>query len=104
MSSSVPLPRIDSRARVELGAAVPAGVDTVFRLVPVDLIDAAEDQPRQSFNRGALEGLTQSVRDHGILQPLRLRPRGARYQLVAGQRRLMAARRAGLKQVPAVIA
>ncbi|TMC08710.1 MAG: ParB/RepB/Spo0J family partition protein [Chloroflexi bacterium] len=102
--SNVGLSGIELVARLEATTSPPAGVDTLFKLVPVELIDAAADQPRQSFNHAALDELTQSVWDHGILQPLRLRPRGRRYQLVAGQRRLTAATRAGLKVVPAVIA
>ena len=70
-------------------------------LVPVSLIDALPGQPRRHF--AGIDELAQSIRDHGILEPLLLRPVGDRYQIVAGERRLRAARLAGLTEVPAVI-
>lgn len=70
-------------------------------LVAVALIDALPGQPRQHF--AGIDELAQSIRDHGILEPLLLRPVSARYQIVAGERRLRAARAAGLTEVPAVI-
>lgn len=70
-------------------------------LVAVDMIDALPGQPRRSFT--GLEELAQSIRDHGLLEPLVLRPAGRRFQIIAGERRLRAARLAGLTEVPAVI-
>jgi ParB family chromosome partitioning protein len=60
-------------------------------------------QPRQMFAEEALADLTASVREHGILQPLLVRPAGDGYELIAGERRLRAATAAGLDSVPVVV-
>ena len=75
------------------------------RHVPIDRIDPNPDQPRTRFEQGALDELTASVREHGILQPVLLRPieDTNRYQLVAGERRWRAATAAGLATIPALI-
>ncbi|MDR0884449.1 MAG: ParB/RepB/Spo0J family partition protein [Oscillospiraceae bacterium] len=67
-------------------------------------IEPNRGQPRKSFDEGALRELADSIREHGVLQPLLVRPRAeGGYQLVAGERRYRAARLAGLTQVPVVI-
>lgn len=60
-------------------------------------------QPRQYFDDGALRELSESIRNYGILNPLTLRLRGGRYELVAGERRLRAAKLAGLREVPCIL-
>jgi len=75
-----------------------------MRFVPLALIDARLDQPRQSISEAPLEELTESIRRSGVLTPIRVRAvDGGRYQVVAGQRRVIAARRAGLSAIPAVV-
>jgi ParB family chromosome partitioning protein len=71
--------------------------------IDIDLIDPNSAQPRTNFNEERLDELAQSIRSNGIVQPLLVRRRGARYQLVAGERRWRAAQRAGLQRVPAVV-
>jgi len=72
--------------------------------IPVDAIEANPYQPRQDFEETALEELTNSIKVHGIIQPLTLRRlHEGKYQLIAGERRLKAARKAGLSTVPAFI-
>lgn len=69
--------------------------------VPLDAIVPNRRQPRESFEEEALEELAASIREHGILQPLLVRPLGdGRYELIAGERRWRAAQRAGLATVP----
>ena len=68
--------------------------------LPVDAIAPNPDQPRQQFAQPELEELADSIRALGILQPLTVRRRNDRWELVAGERRLRAARLAGLDQVP----
>ena len=70
--------------------------------VDIDLIDPNPFQPRTHFAGLALEELAESIRRTGLLQPIVLRPVGARYQLIAGERRWRAAQRAGLHRIPAV--
>ena len=74
-----------------------------FLEIDIDLIDPSAAQPRTHFDEGRLEELAQSIRSNGIVQPILVRRRGARYQLVAGERRWRAAQRAGLQQIPAVV-
>ena len=72
--------------------------------VPVDAIEANPYQPRTDFDEQALEELAQSIRTHGIIQPLTLRRlHEGKYQLIAGERRWRAAQKAGLRSVPAYI-
>lgn len=71
--------------------------------IEIGLIDRNEEQPRKSFDEKALKELAQSIKQHGIIQPLILQKNGDRYQIVAGERRFRAARLAGLKKVPAII-
>ncbi len=76
-----------------------------IRHIPVDRIDPNPDQPRTRFEQSALDELTASVKEHGVLQPVLVRPIGEtnRYQLVAGERRWRAATAAGLATIPALI-
>jgi ParB/RepB/Spo0J family partition protein len=74
------------------------------RIVPIDHIESNPQQPRLAFNQDTLDELTASVREHGVLQPILVRPIGPnRYQLVAGERRWRASRQAGLESIPALI-
>jgi len=77
---------------------------TAVRNIPVDRIDPNPNQPRMAIDKAGLDDLTASVREHGVLQPILVRPEtGNRYQLIAGERRLRAARAAGLTIIPALI-
>jgi ParB family chromosome partitioning protein len=71
--------------------------------VDLELIDASPLQPRTNFDQAALEQLAQSIATHGVVQPVVLRPKGDRFELVAGERRWRAARMAGLTRIPAVV-
>jgi len=72
--------------------------------IPLDSIDGNPFQPRSHFDEQSLEELATSIRKLGIVQPLTVRETGnGRYQLIAGERRLRAARLAGLTQIPAYI-
>lgn len=71
--------------------------------VDIDLIDPSPYQPRTRFREEALEELVRSIRTSGIIQPLVARRNGARFQLIAGERRWRAAQRAPISRVPVVI-
>ena len=87
-------------------AAPAAAADDESRVVelPVDKIQPNRSQPRQNFDEAALEELAESIRYYGVLQPLLARalPDGG-YELIAGERRLRAAKLAGLHTVPALL-
>ena len=72
--------------------------------VPVEQIVPNRNQPRQEFNAEQMDELTASIKGVGILQPLTVRDMGEdEFELIAGERRLRAAKQAGLKTVPAYI-
>jgi len=73
----------------------------VGRMVPIDLVDPNPDQPRQAM--GDLSELIASVSEKGIIEPLVVRQRGARYQIIAGERRYHAAVQSGLHELPVVV-
>ncbi len=82
-------------------AAATASED--FLEIDIDLIEPSSVQPRTHFDEQRLEELAQSIRSNGIVQPILVRRRGGRYQLIAGERRWRAAQRAGLQRIPAVV-
>ncbi|HTE18056.1 MAG TPA: ParB/RepB/Spo0J family partition protein, partial [Armatimonadota bacterium] len=73
------------------------------RMIGVTLIDPSPYQPRRRFDEEALGELAQSIRQHGMIQPIVVRPVGERFELVAGERRLRAGRKLSLEQVPAIV-
>lgn len=82
-----------------------ATLDNAFS-VPLNRIEPNPFQPRQHFDADELSGLTQSIKEQGVIQPVLLRPHPTRpgwYQLVSGERRVRASENAGKKQVPAIV-
>jgi ParB family chromosome partitioning protein len=73
----------------------------IGRLIPIDLVDPNPNQPRQVM--GDLSELIASIGEKGIVEPLVVRQRGARFQIVAGERRYQAAVQIGLRELPAVV-
>ena len=71
--------------------------------LPVEQLQPNPSQPRKIFDSGGLQELAASIRTYGILQPLTVRRRGGVYELVAGERRLRAAKLAGLSEVPCIL-
>ena len=71
--------------------------------VPVERIQPNPYQPRKSFDKEKLKELSESIKKHGIIQPLIVRKKGLNYELVAGERRLRAARLAKLQTVPVLV-
>ncbi len=74
------------------------------RELPVDLIDPNPEQPRRTFDPQELARLADSIRQHGVLQPVVVRTAGDRYELVVGERRWRATQQAGLDMIPVVVA
>ena len=89
-----------------LGALLSDGSDLderTSRELPLDRIRPNPQQPRRRFDTEAIEELAESIRTHGILQPVVVRQVDRGYELISGERRWRAARRAGLSGIPAVI-
>lgn len=70
---------------------------------PIEKIVPQKGQPRQHFDKDRLEELAQSIREHGLIEPLVVRRRGDEFEIVAGERRWRAAQRAGLREVLVVV-
>ena len=77
---------------------------SAYRLLPIYKVEPNPDQPRQDFDEEELEALAESIRIHGVIQPLTVREMGSGYfQIIAGERRWRAARLAQLAEVPVVV-
>ena len=78
--------------------------DDDLRRIPVDLVDRNPRQPRSQFDDATLQGLADSVKARGVLQPILVRPLpSGRYELIAGERRWRAAQLAALEEIPALV-
>jgi ParB family chromosome partitioning protein len=88
-----------------LAALIPTGKapEPAVTEVDVDLLEANPRQPRRRFDETGLDELAQSLKESGILQPVLVTREGERYRIIAGERRVRAARRAGLSRVPIVV-
>jgi ParB family transcriptional regulator, chromosome partitioning protein len=87
-----------------LDALIPRTSATVTpQKLALNLLEANKSQPRTVFDDAALEELSQSIAEKGVLQPLLVRPKGKKYEIVAGERRFRAAKLAGLEEVPVIV-
>ena len=78
--------------------------DAAVSTIKLSDIDVDPHQPRKTFESEALENLSQSIMEHGVLQPIVVMPSGLdRYVIIAGERRFRAARMAGLNEIPAIV-
>lgn len=98
----------DLPERFESGASSggASAADVAPQRVPLDALTASPFQPRRNFTEPDLAALAESIKAHGIMQPIVVRPRaqgGARYEIIAGERRWRAAAIAGLREVPIVV-
>jgi len=105
-----PAPASASKASRPQAAAEPLAPPTIpatkgspFVEIPVEAVVPNPHQPRQTFNDASIAELAASIRASGLIQPIIVRQVGKEYQLIAGERRLRAARHAGLARIPALI-
>ncbi len=91
---------LPARTSETAAAAAPTGIPV---RVPIDSIDANPMQPRSVFQAERLRELSESIRANGVIQPLIVRRKGERYELIAGERRWRASRMADLDTVPVVV-
>lgn len=107
--STKPLPpRLGRGLAALLGEAEPRGDTGPARahVLPLDLIDPGSFQPRRDMAPTAMDELVASIRAHGVLQPILVRPQpraGGRYEIIAGERRWRAAQQAGLHEIPVLL-
>ncbi|MEW6229443.1 MAG: ParB/RepB/Spo0J family partition protein [Bacillota bacterium] len=88
---------IGLRRRVDTGAR------EIVREIPISLIKPNPYQPRESFDDESLKELCESIKEHGVIQPIVVRQVGEEFESVVGERRLRACRMAGLQTVPAIV-
>ncbi len=89
---------------ISLVSSDPAGRSGTVRNVPVERIDSNPENPRLAFDEATINELAASIKEHGVLQPILVRPLGdGRYQLIAGERRWRASKAAGIATIPALI-
>ena len=74
-----------------------------FEEIDIQLLDTDQNQPRKNFDPEKLEELAQSIRTHGVMQPLLVSQNGGRYTIIAGERRYRASRLAGLATLPVIV-
>ena len=89
-----------------LGALIPEvkrEQNPTINEIDIDRIEPNPVQPRMVFDEARLEELAASIRENGVISPVLVRPRGDGFQLIAGERRLSAAQRAGLLKIPAFV-
>ena len=96
---------ISKKMDSDLAKKVEPGKDDVSRetMIPISKIEPNRDQPRRQFDEAALAELAESIKLHGVIQPLIVCKRGKTYEIIAGERRWRAAMKAGLKTVPVLI-
>lgn len=111
-SQAEPVRRFEYEEAEERPAAKPAATqgegdpvppDASVREVPITAIVPNPEQPRLHFDEEKLAELSESIREHGILQPLVVTEAGSHFELIAGERRFQAAKKAGLTTVPVVV-
>jgi ParB family transcriptional regulator, chromosome partitioning protein len=93
----------EAKKVLAVGGTVRRGQRVVLTVVPLDAVEPNPEQPRKHFAEDKLMELAASILERGLLQPVVVRRAGDRYQLLAGERRLRAARLAGLDRLPAVV-
>ncbi|MDO8335355.1 MAG: ParB/RepB/Spo0J family partition protein [Candidatus Saccharibacteria bacterium] len=74
-----------------------------LRYIDINDISPDQNQPRKSFDEAALNELAASIKEHGVVQPLVVVPHGGQFQIVAGERRYRASKKAGLEKLPAIV-
>ena len=96
---------ISKKMDSDLAKKVEPGKDDVSRetMIPISKIEPNRDQPRRQFDEAALVELAESIKLHGVIQPLIVCKREKTYEIIAGERRWRAAMKAGLKTVPVLI-
>lgn len=109
-NSNLQTPPPNQEAKIPQAGEIKAEEGTSGRIftVPVEDLAPREDQPRKTFSEEALLELSTSIKNHGIIQPILVQPgkglkNGARFEIIAGERRWRAAQKAELKEVPIII-
>lgn len=98
--ASLTFPKLSERGAAALGDYV---VEEEVQWIPIHIVDTSPFQARLEFDEEAVQDLAASIKVHGVLQPLIVRPKGSRVELVVGERRLRACQLLGWSRIPAVV-
>lgn len=79
------------------------GSDTKETIVKISMVEPNREQPRKKFDEEELQKLSDSIKQHGLIQPILVKDRKDHYEIIAGERRWRASRMAGLKEIPVII-
>lgn len=91
------------KAAVTAGSKEVSQEDGPVTIVNITKVEPNRDQPRKNFDEDALEELAESIKQYGLLQPILVQDRKTYYEIIAGERRWRASKKAGLKEVPVII-
>lgn len=100
LDSLIPVHNNTEKEKAVVEKVVEKKTDTVLRITE---IEPNKGQPRKNFNEDALEELADSIKQFGLIQPIVVQKRDGYYEIIAGERRWRAAKKAGLKEVPVII-
>ncbi|MFZ2187009.1 MAG: ParB/RepB/Spo0J family partition protein [Candidatus Moraniibacteriota bacterium] len=103
VAQSIPQPLVSASSASIFSATTGEGGNGRAMEISVEKIVPNPHQPRLNFDESKLDELAQSIKEHGILQPLVVTQAGAQYEIIAGERRFQAAKRIGLQTVPVVV-
>ncbi len=109
LQPAVQLPEKDISEAMPVSAAAkkdaPAPVDekNIVRYVKLAQVEPNREQPRKTFNEEKIDELAASIREHGVIQPLLVQKKDDYYEIIAGERRWRAARKAGVKELPVIV-
>lgn len=95
--------KVGANLTIEVETSAAEEPKTGFVTLKLTEIEPNREQPRKEFNEDALQELAESIKIHGVIQPLLVQKKGEYYEIIAGERRWRAAKIAGIKEVPAVI-
>ena len=93
----------DSLIPKNFDTSILSSEDNRIQNISIAALQANPEQPRGHFDEENLKELSQSIKQHGIIQPLVVTPNGEKYYIIAGERRWRAAKLSGLKTVPAIV-
>lgn len=104
-AETIPSETVQSESGQEEGVSVrqDGAAQTDVRMLRLSQVDPNRSQPRQNFEDAALDELAESIRQFGVLQPILVQKKGSRYEIIAGERRWRASRKAGITEIPAIV-
>ena len=93
----------ESETQAGIISLLSARTPTAVREIPIEKIEPNPSQPRMTWHQETLKELAASITEHGVLQPILVRPSGEGYEIIAGERRWRASKLAGRETVPAIV-